>query len=648
MRTAVQAAVFFLLVSPFLALAAEERAPSAPASGPAPTNETIAPAPLAAECAKSGGPIYEEKPGTPHEYVFPPSVTDFTDAAKLAKSLEAFNAQLRRAVGCANVCLNERVVVDIKQVQSGGQTYAVTHYILTTTNMCGTEQTKEAATKVNRGCEKGQNQPKVTIQYPPASGGDAETEEKSRCTANVIQMTGEARAASPGGPSNPEGAQTITLSNGQKVGADALSQTLKDFGISEEDAQAVVARNPQGAIALINVMQTGDAEKIRATAASLGITLNADTARDIASLTPRDREGKLAPLTADYRERNPQPVAITGFDGNPNQNPGTAPRNIVPAFAQMCANPGLGGCSMSCNRSTLTCRTNNPGALTCGGVHGVCNSIAARYGGFACGQNNNTACFPTVEQGIAAQAALLRGSRYFGSGNMTLHDAICRYSPNAAGNNCEQYTRTVSQLTGINPNQTVDPNNAQQIGSILMAMARVEGGSGVPYSPQQLQAGLEIAYGTRALPGGTPGYVPGMYSPNEIGTGITAASPFGETSSAHTLAQPLITNLFKLFQGGSQSGSGSTQQPSLTITSNKSSVAAGEAVQIVWLASGVKAQPLCAVFESGTSTPFAEGNSGSKYATTTSAMKGQQITFALKCYSLDNQQVERATSVIVQ
>lgn len=78
---------------------------------------------------------------------------------------------------------------------------------------------------------------------------------------------------------------------------------------------------------------------------------------------------------------------------------------------------------------------------------------------------------------------------------------------------------TLSPLT-LSAAQTIDPRNPEQVGEISMAMARMENGKFVPFTPQQLENAMAMVYGGK-LPNGTPGFVP------QIAHGTNGGTPFG-------------------------------------------------------------------------------------------------------------------------
>ncbi|TSC85881.1 MAG: hypothetical protein G01um10148_789 [Parcubacteria group bacterium Gr01-1014_8] len=352
--------------------------------------------------------------------------------------------------------------------------------------------------------------------------------------------------------------------------------------------------------------------------------------------------------------------------------------------ADMCGK--LDGCSVECSaRNPLVCVTQNPGAV-------VCSPIARRFGCSTCDPNNNTAICPSMEAGIALQAVLLReNGRYFGSGQKSILQAFCSgYS----ASNCGPYAQFVASRTSIPINQTIDPNNTEQLARIMMASSRFESGRGVLYSPEQLQHGLEIAYGTRELPPATPGYVPNFTagglpnatSPFNIGYGNDPfstgfGSPFGTGTNVGTptnVGYPTNTGYpaqSGYGSGGIPGGTGPSQipvspipisqiidpqgqmmtvvsmQPVITLIAEPNEIVRGKGAIVSWSAVGVKTEPKCSITKSGVagSGTFAGGNDGAKRLKTTKQMSPGVVTLTMKCVSSATGQVlEKGQQITVR
>lgn len=81
--------------------------------------------------------------------------------------------------------------------------------------------------------------------------------------------------------------------------------------------------------------------------------------------------------------------------------------------------------------------------------------------------------FETPEHGIRAAVILLRN--YAKEGNNTLSKIIDKWAPNNE-NHTKQYTETISEWTGIDPEQELDLRDINVLESILSAMAKYETG----------------------------------------------------------------------------------------------------------------------------------------------------------------------------
>jgi hypothetical protein len=115
------------------------------------------------------------------------------------------------------------------------------------------------------------------------------------------------------------------------------------------------------------------------------------------------------------------------------------------------------------NPTGVAGRNKNPGNLKYAGQPGA---IGQDEKGFA--------VFDTVEHGIAAQQNQLRlyGSR----GNDTLSGMIAQYAPKSDNNDTGEYIKHVSALTGFDPNQHLNLNDADVNKRVSEAMMLHEGG----------------------------------------------------------------------------------------------------------------------------------------------------------------------------
>lgn len=589
------------------------------------------------------------------------------------------DSYLKQKVMCPNACFNVKAVISVSSED------AKKFLVITTTaaNMCGKpDPTAEDALKKNRGCAKGQIAPGVTVQSPAIEGSLAKPRlegPRSRCDAAVAKVIntfaqGDLEKAFDGVAALTVAVPTVNLST-----PDGRNQIIKELaagtGASLEEAKAIVERDPEAAIKAINAISTGDQAQIKETVEAIG--LNPDLVDKVA-------------LRAAVAENNDLPPADGDAPAERVVNPdgtfaGVTSPAIASIVAPMCAQ--LGGCGENAclsNPYSLTCLGKNPGALTF-------TPWQAKYGGRPCGLNNNTTCFDTIEGGIAAQANLLTTSpRYFAGGNNTILGAFCNgYSTS----NCSQYAAFISGQTGIPMNQTIDPNNTQQIAAIMMASSRFENGRGVIYTPEQLQKGLEVAFGNGTLPEGTPGYVPrtvyGTNGGTQFGspfspyssaspTNVGYGSAFGNAPPAPVAQQPASTpqqtsstqttptsqtgsqNTGTQTQGTStQSGVAKQLQDALKDPNAKSTTASpaniviqqkevtrGNPIMVSWTSVGMSADTPCVL--RANSTAIAEGNQGSKTVPTTQATQLGSLIFTLACTTQSGTAFQRTAAVMVR
>ncbi len=457
-------------------------------------------------------------------------------------------------------------------------------------------------------------------------------------------------------------------------GREQLSQILQSYGVSQTDADAKVNDAEKAAevqAQLQKFVSTSDTGEAKRVADELGFKLNKDLTDEV-RLDPRKYA---AVLTEEELDRAQLAVPTTFRE--------VVKGVVADALAPLCGQ--LGGCSdVACqyNPGTLTCRTNNPGAITWA-------PWEAKYGGQPCGQNNNTTCFPNLESGLAAKIDLLTSSRYLGGDNNTILRLLCNgYAPNAAGNNCAAYATFVQNQTGIPMNQTIDPKNPEQVGKIVMAMARMENGKFVPFTPQQLENAMAMVYGGK-LPNGTPGFIP------QIAYGTNGGTQFGSPFSTNYSASPAVVGYGSAFGGAAPApvAQSSYSQPTATPasqnltqnvvntqnqgTSTQSEVAKqlqealqnpdaktvvalspaniviqqkevtrGNPISVSWTSVGMSTDIPCVL--RANSTRIADGNQGSRVVPTTQATRVGSLIFTLACTTSSGVTFQRTAAVMVR
>jgi len=631
----------------------------------------LAPVPAAAEFV-SMGPASICPNGTAGNPSGAPKSFGFTSPATEVRSY------LNKKVLCPSACFDEAVTLNVAMT---GITVTVAGQ-----NKCRkTEADPQAqdARKDNRGCDKGQTHPRVIVKITGLK--EQIIPAKSRCDVSnltgVINSVAEQRLSDAldglDSLAQPDVGVAVVAPvdlgtpGGQRMVAEQLAA---GFQIPVEQAEAIVAKDNLAAIRAIYAVSQGNEAAIKAEAESLG--LNPNLTDKVALRAMLIKDGNLTdpetPGTLDISARS----TFTEAPDTPAQP------SIAEVLVPMCYQQGMGGCGEACsvpNPSTLTCAANNPGALTF-------TAWQAKYGGRPCGLANNTTCYDTIEGGIAAQANLLMTSpRYFGTGNNTILGAFCNgYSTS----NCSQYAAFISSQTGIPVNQTIDPNNTQQIAAIMMASSRFENGRGVIYTPEQLQKGLQVALGTDVLPEGTPGYIARtMYGTNggtQYGsafsmnpaappapTAIGYGSPFAQATPApvaqtqtqsqasvqqtqapqtsqqiqqvqNAVTGPSVAEQLQQALGGSTS----TAAYSSAIVVEPQEVAKGGAVTVSWSSKDMSTASPCVVRVG--SAVIAMGNAGSKVVTTSPLMSSGSLVFTLSCTSQSGTQTRRNAAVFVR
>ena len=85
--------------------------------------------------------------------------------------------------------------------------------------------------------------------------------------------------------------------------------------------------------------------------------------------------------------------------------------------------------------------------------------------------------FQFVKMAYGYRAAFITLRTYFQKhGVHTLRGIINRWAPPQDGNETDLYIKMVATLTGIAPDEEIDPNNAGCMTEIVAAMSRVENG----------------------------------------------------------------------------------------------------------------------------------------------------------------------------
>ncbi len=108
-------------------------------------------------------------------------------------------------------------------------------------------------------------------------------------------------------------------------------------------------------------------------------------------------------------------------------------------------------------------RNNNPGNIV--------KSEFARQNG-AIGETDRWAVFPDEKTGLRAITKLLQTKNYV---NLSIKDAMNRWSPSNDGNNPDKYAKHVSAITGISINAVIGDLSDNDLMKIARAMQKIEG-----------------------------------------------------------------------------------------------------------------------------------------------------------------------------
>ena len=131
-------------------------------------------------------------------------------------------------------------------------------------------------------------------------------------------------------------------------------------------------------------------------------------------------------------------------------------------------------------------RNNNPGNIV---------RTSGAWEGEVAGQDAKFKTFATPEQGIAAVGRNLLS--YEGKGLNTISGIINRWAP-PSENNTSEYVSTVSKAMGVSPDAKLNMKDPAVLTSLTRAIIKHENGQ-MPYSDEQMQAGVDAALGKRKL-----------------------------------------------------------------------------------------------------------------------------------------------------
>ena len=112
---------------------------------------------------------------------------------------------------------------------------------------------------------------------------------------------------------------------------------------------------------------------------------------------------------------------------------------------------------------TVAWRNNNPGNI---------RKSKFAYANGAVGETDKWAVFPDEETGLRAITKLLRTKNY---SNLSVKEAIHRWAPFSDGNNPENYSRRVSNMTGLAADARLNTLSDNDLMKIARAIQTVEG-----------------------------------------------------------------------------------------------------------------------------------------------------------------------------
>ncbi|MFZ2556092.1 MAG: hypothetical protein WAZ27_02215 [Minisyncoccia bacterium] len=329
-----------------------------------------------------------------------------------------------------------------------------------------------------------------------------------------------------------------------------------------------------------------------------------------------------------------------------------------------------------CRTNGLSCRTNNPGAVTCASNgRGACTPVVRKFNGVPCGQPNDAACFERIEFGIATMANLIFQKIRKGCTSIYAILETCEYSASNAGNNSITYAAQIQRWTGIGVNEKMDVNNAIQMGKLITAMARYEAGkNGIGFNGEQLARGLAYVYGQETLPAGTPGFVPGtgpFVYPGDITRVPAYTSADGQISPFSGQVIGVSANQGAFSTPGASSGNDAYANPSLdqnkglemnptppsggpsvaTIVSQSSTAQPGRTISLSWSTLNMRVSPVCKLsvkYADGVEEIVAEANAGTKAVRIAPDAASGTATFSLSCTPLTGAVIEKKVIITIE
>ena len=208
--------------------------------------------------------------------------------------------------------------------------------------------------------------------------------------------------------------------------------------------------------------------------------------------------GDQARIEHAYREyANPLTSTIGSSDSNQPATktpwaPGLAPQlpeqNPGPLTSGDRNNPGP-LTSGDRNSPSLAIRSNNPGNIKFMGQPGASP-------GYTFPDQTRQAEWPTVEAGYAGLANDLRAK--IRGGLNTIDKILPVYAPSKE-NDTASYIANLSRMSGVAPNQVIDPNNAVQMAALMRGITTIEDNRNKT-SDQQIYGGLRMAGPTIPMP----------------------------------------------------------------------------------------------------------------------------------------------------
>lgn len=594
-------------------------------------------------------------------------------------SVKDAKSQSQSQITCADLCSDEKVTLLTERTFGIKSGVTMTDVV---TRLCKTPEDKE-----KYGCNPGQIKPRVVLVMIDDT---TKTLTFSKCEKSAL--TSALNKSIDSGDTKPleqlasQQAESLKAPPAINAGTDALASALTGLGVPADQARTI-ANSAISAGDLIKALQSNDpnvvSDAVKKAASDAGITINPDLLNSISRMTPEEAAAKVASLEEALGIITGDPTR--GFDTAGGG--GTAPQGGVWAdtFKGSEDRAGISGSVPGYLAGTAKIESNgNPNVCSPTGPCGLFqytkstwNEWSARWNLATNGNPNplplNARFDPQLSSDVTAFYAATNLQRY---GDLIQQSGMDPKAALYAIHNIGDYggPRFI-QAFAQNPNLLV--RDVLDDDSIRHNPRLYAGGNiTLAQAQQNMLAGMSGSTnftGRSSYPYSTGSggqYTPPSFFGGDLMSMLTGgASPFGNVTPGYSLmqtgtpaqyAQPSVQQ--QQTQGGSSSQSQSfpgqttqfpTQtnvpvvQPAAILIAQPKTVARGSSIQVSWSTVGMRPDVPCRVLINEVFL-FAEGNEGTKFATTTASTAIGPWTFTLECMAMSGVPIRQTASVDIR